>query len=60
MVASHLMLFNCRECIYCRLEGKGITKSECPECHQPAWRKDLVFNNKYASIVDLLKGKKPC
>jgi hypothetical protein len=28
------------------LEGPGISKSECPTCGLPVWKKDLVHNCK--------------
>lgn len=48
-----------RECILGQLEGPGISKSECPVCHQPAWKKDLRPNQKYSNISNILQSYAP-
>eukprot|EP00798_Chlamydomonas_sp_ICE-L_P009040 gene9040-16162_t len=42
----------CRDCVISTIEGKGITASQCPECGQPAWKKDLTHNCKLEGIVE--------
>lgn len=45
-----------RGCILGKLEGPGITKSECPICHQPAWKKDLRPNQKYTNLANIFRA----
>lgn len=42
----------CSDCVIDTLEGPGISKSQCPKCHQPGWKKDLVFNHQLNNVVD--------
>lgn len=44
----------CRDCIHGVLEGPGITQSRCPTCRQPVWKRELLRNHKYASMIELL------
>ncbi len=47
-----------RACVISTIEGPGITKSECPTCHQPGWKKDLQTNHKFNSIACAVKKLK--
>lgn len=44
-----------RGCITAKIEGPGISRSECPLCRQPVWKKDLKGNAKYASLVSIVR-----
>ncbi|KAK9844553.1 hypothetical protein WJX74_003980 [Apatococcus lobatus] len=52
---SHIF---CRDCVINTIEGPGITKSECPTCHQPGWKKDLQTNHKFKSIASAVQKLK--
>ena len=47
-----------RQCVISTIEGPGITKSECPTCHQPGWKKDLQTNHKFKSIASAIQKLK--
>ena len=40
------------------LEGKGISKSQCPSCKVPAWKKDLKKNCTYETAIDMMMKAK--
>jgi hypothetical protein len=50
--ALHARRCRCRECVLKTIEGPGISKSECPTCHQPGWKNDLLPNLKYANVLE--------
>lgn len=49
-----------RDCVIDTLEGPGIVKSECPQCHQPAWKKDLQPCHKYSNLLEGLARLRQC
>jgi hypothetical protein len=52
---SSFNYFSSRACVTSTLEGKGVTRSECPACHMPAWKKDLRKNCTYEKIAEALQ-----
>jgi hypothetical protein len=50
--ALHNAAWPCSDCVIKTLEGPGISKSQCPDCQQPGWKKDLVFNHTINNLVE--------
>ena len=48
-----------RDCVSDRLEGRGIRKSECPTCHLPIWKKDLIADGQLGSLVSRIASALP-
>ncbi|KAL4534754.1 hypothetical protein Ndes2437A_g05513 [Nannochloris sp. 'desiccata'] len=46
----------CHECVIRKLEGKGISTSQCPTCKQPGWKKDLKSNHIFNNAVEHFKA----
>ncbi len=41
----------CSQCIIGKIEGKGISTSQCPTCNQPGWKRDLKPVHVLANIA---------
>lgn len=39
------------KCIIGKIEGKGISTSQCPTCNQPGWKRDLKPVHVLANIA---------
>ncbi len=42
----------CSKCIIGKIEGKGISTSQCPTCNQPGWKRDLKPVHVLANIAE--------